>query len=128
MPALLAELTALQQRNHSPSYKDWGVIVTVGSQDGLCKAFEMLLNPDDTVLVEDPTYPGTLAFLQPYGVRLAPVATDAHGIIPDSLELALSQSYPKKPRVLYTIPTGQNPAGSTQTVARKKQVLICNIE
>ena len=40
------------------------------SQDGLAKAFEMLLNPGDSILVEDPTYPGTLSFLGPFGANL----------------------------------------------------------
>ena len=122
LPSLVAELTALQRRTHAPPTKDWGVIVTVGSQDGLCKAFEMLLNPDDSVLVEDPTYPGTLAFLQPFGCTLLPIETDGQGLVPSSLERVLRQPHAKKPRVLYTIPTGQNPNGSTQTLARKQEI------
>jgi DNA-binding transcriptional MocR family regulator len=59
-----------------------------------------------------------------FGIALAPTAikTDGEGIIPASFEQALQQKYTRKPRVLYTIPTGQNPAGSTLSVARKKQI------
>ena len=37
------------------------VIVTTGSQDGLCKAFEMVLNTNDWIVIQEPIYAGTLA-------------------------------------------------------------------
>jgi kynurenine/2-aminoadipate aminotransferase len=107
LPNLCAQLASLQVREHNPQYKDWSTLVTCGSQDALGKAFEMLLNPGDSVIVEDPTYPGTLSFLQPFGANLLPVKTDAEGIIVSSLEEVLAAKHAKKPRVLYVIPTGQ---------------------
>lgn len=37
------------------------VIVSTGSQDGLCKAFEMVLNTNDWIVIQEPIYAGTLA-------------------------------------------------------------------
>lgn len=44
---------------HNPPYpspNDWQCCVFSGSQDGLIKTFEMLLNEGDSILVEDPSY------------------------------------------------------------------------
>ncbi|KAL7516889.1 hypothetical protein ACHAWF_000089, partial [Thalassiosira exigua] len=77
----------------------------------------MLLDPrTDELFVESPTYSGALAFLRPFGVRLTLVATDDRGLHPDSLVEALEKSdreHGNRRRVLYTIPTAQNPSGST---------------
>ena len=47
--------------HHPPLTTD--LIVTCGSQDGLCKAIEMLLSPGDSVVVEDYIYAGTLGIM-----------------------------------------------------------------
>lgn len=56
---LVVLLKNLQKRIHNVPYKsdtDWGIMVSNGSQDSLFKAFDLLLSPGDSVLVEDPTY------------------------------------------------------------------------
>ena len=68
LPALTDELRALQEREHSPE-RAFQVMVSTGSQDSLTKAFDMLLNPGESLLVENPTYSGALAFLEPAGVN-----------------------------------------------------------
>merc|ERR1719330_2210597 len=87
----LADLTAwareLQLAEHSVprQAQDWQVHFTTGSQDAISKCADMLLNRGDCVLVEEPCYPGALAVLQPLGVRLIGMATDAQGLIPEAL-------------------------------------------
>jgi kynurenine/2-aminoadipate aminotransferase len=125
MPSLLTQLKAITEAEHSPSYKDWDLCVTTGSQDALTKAFEMLLSPGDILVVEAPTYPGALAYLKPMGVRFLAIPTDEHGIRDDVLReqvSALSAEDRARCRVLYTIPTGQNPAGVTASPERKKKI------
>eukprot|EP01064_Diplonema_japonicum_P003754 TRINITY_DN12444_c1_g4_i1.p1 TRINITY_DN12444_c1_g4~~TRINITY_DN12444_c1_g4_i1.p1 ORF type:complete len:437 (+),score=99.05 TRINITY_DN12444_c1_g4_i1:46-1311(+) len=115
MPKLLSQLHHLQQRTHNPPH-EVELIVGTGSQSLLAQTFDMLLNPGDSLLVEAPTYPGSLAALQPIAPSFVPVQTDAEGIIPQSLRSILNgwdSSKGQKPRVLYTIPTGQNPSGAT---------------
>ncbi len=121
LPGLLAELKKQIQDEHNHPYEKWDVCVTTGSQDGLTKAFEMLLNPGDIIIVEAPTYSGALAYLKPSGVRFLPVAVDGEGITPDALKAAvsgLSAEDRARCKVLYTIPTGQNPSGSRAGDAR----------
>eukprot|EP00040_Diaphanoeca_grandis_P013028 m.65915 g.65915 ORF g.65915 m.65915 type:complete len:449 (+) comp23618_c0_seq2:179-1525(+) len=130
---LVKELKALQRREHAPpaaADTAMDLAVCTGSQEALARAFAMLLNPEDTLLIENPTYSGSLAYLKPYGCNLVGTETDGDGLIPDSLERLLDtweQTYSeksqiKKPRVLYTIPTGANPSGGTMTVQRRQEV------
>jgi kynurenine/2-aminoadipate aminotransferase len=74
----------------------------VGSQDGLWRAFEMLIEEGDNVLVDQPTYSGALSYLKPMNANLIGIASDGHGLIPASLRQVLQslpKSGPKKPRV-----------------------------
>ena len=100
--------------------------VTNGSQDGLCKMCEALVGPLDCVLTERPTYSGALSILRPLGCRILGLECDAEGIIPDSLAAVLGSwdeaTQGRRPRFLYCIPTGQNPAGSTMSEGRKQAV------
>jgi len=127
LPELLEELKTLQKRKHNPPYDKWQVLVTTGCQDALAKAFRILLNRGDTVLTENPTYSAALSVVRPMGVNIVAIDTDHHGLKPEHLEEILanfSQRYPtlKKPKILYTIPTGLNPSGSTATLERRKKI------
>lgn len=128
VPGLVAKLRSLQGWEHGRDVgpeSDYDVTVTVGSQDGLTKAFEMLLDPssgEDELFVESPTYSGALAFLHPFGIKMTPVDSDGHGLRPEALEEALSKSTGKGRKVLYVIPTAQNPSGSSLTNDRRRAV------
>ena len=132
LPPLTERLINMQRAEHAPPAAAYGadggglkVHVATGSQDILVKAFEMLLTPESALLVEEPTYSGSLAFLQPYGPRLVGVATDGGGLVPASLRAALERegrTAPGRPRVLYTIPVGANPTGGSLTLARKREI------
>lgn len=116
--------------NYPPNQGEMDLCVTNGSQEGLCKVFEMLLNPGDNILLNEPTYSGTLHTLQPLGCNILNVASDEQGMIPDSLQEILSRwkpedsKDPKKntPKLLYTVPNGCNPTGNSLTGNRKKEI------
>ena len=108
--------------------------MTTGSQDALGKAFDMLLGEGDSLLCEAPTYSGSLAYLQAIpGLNLAGVRVDEDGLIPQELERILSEWDSahglggakgwKRPKVLYTIPTGSNPTGVSLSAERRPRVL-----
>jgi len=75
--------------------------------------------------VDNPTYSGALSFLRPIGCKLNGVRSDENGLVPEELERLL-ESLPKqgkhKPRVLYTVPIGQNPTGFSLSADRRKKV------
>uniref|UniRef100_A0A8B9E5K1 Kynurenine/alpha-aminoadipate aminotransferase, mitochondrial n=1 Tax=Anser cygnoides TaxID=8845 RepID=A0A8B9E5K1_ANSCY len=137
IPELLSWLKKFQRNlhnpptaNYSPEQGQMEVCVTTGSQEGLCKVFEMLINPGDNILLDAPTYAGTLAALRPLGCNIINVPSDQHGIIPKALKGILSTWSPEDtknrshslPKFLYTIPNGCNPTGNSLTAERKKEI------
>ena len=94
LPSLVKQLKDLQLEVHKPPKETWDntdIVVTNGSQDGLCKALEMLMNVGSTVLVEEYVYSGTLSIINPYEPRYQVVKCDMEGMRPDSLREILSQ-------------------------------------
>lgn len=86
------------------------VLVTTGSQQGLSLLATALLDPGDVVLVESPSYLAALQCFTLAGARLVPVPADERGIDIDALaELAARL----RPKLLYAVPTFQNPTGRT---------------
>ncbi|XP_028420601.1 kynurenine/alpha-aminoadipate aminotransferase, mitochondrial isoform X1 [Perca flavescens] len=137
IPELLTWMKNLQKDLHDPPTAGYApengqmdMCVTTGSQEGLCKVFEMLVNPGDNILLDAPTYSGTLAVLQPLGCNLINVPSDQHGMIPAALKEVLSRWDPSEvnkpsstaPKILYTIPNGGNPTGASMTAQRKQEV------
>ena len=86
------------------------------AMDLLCKA---LIDPGDTVLVENPSFLGNLQCLKLYQANLVPVESDELRLLPDDLKSKIRQYHPK---LLYTIPTFQNPTGKTLPEERRKAV------
>ncbi|KAJ3311111.1 hypothetical protein HDV04_004425 [Boothiomyces sp. JEL0838] len=119
---LKAWLRKLQDHVHKPVYKDYQICIGNGVSDVLAKAFEAVLNPGDTVLIESPTYVGAISFLRPLGLQFLPINVDQHGTNVDELETVLKNWNGKKPKVFYTVPIGGNPTGISITFERKKQV------
>ncbi len=97
------------------------VIVTAGAQQAIETTAKILCNEGDVILCEDPSFIGSLNAFRSYGVRLAGVAADKDGIIPERLEEALKGE--PNTKFLYTIPNFQNPTGNTTTLERRKAVL-----
>ena len=128
LPPLLAHLQALQEAEHGVSDRQVSLCVTTGSADALSKAFDALLDEGDALLVESPTYSGSLAYLQPIGCQLVGVRCDAGGLDPSHLEEVLAgwdegrNEGRRRPRVLYTIPTGGNPTGASLSLARRQRI------
>lgn len=104
------------------------VVVTVGSQQALDLITRIFIDPGDVVLAEGPSYVGALGTFSAYQAKVIHVAMDNEGIIPESLAQTIYalKSAGNRIKFLYTIPTFQNPAGVTLSVARRQQVLeIC---
>lgn len=86
------------------------------AMDLLCKA---LINPGDVILVENPTFLGNMQCMHLYEAKLVPVESDENGIIIEKLEEAIKEHHPK---MLYTIPTFQNPTGRTLAADRRQPI------
>ena len=120
-PGLSAHLEALQRSEHGAANSM--ICATTGSQDALAKAFDLFTGEGQPpVLVESPTYSGSLAYLQPTGVELVGVPTDGGGLDPQALDAILRHYDGPRPRVLYTIPVGGNPTGASLSLERKREI------
>ncbi len=97
------------------------IMITSGSQQGLDLSGKIFLDPGDVVLCESPTYLGAINAFRAYGPRMVEVATDDEGMVPGSLEQALTDL--PNVRFIYAIPDFQNPSGRTWSVARRQALL-----
>jgi DNA-binding transcriptional MocR family regulator len=114
------EVIAARSRERGISVRPEGVAVVNGSQHGLDLLLRLLTEPGDSVLVETPTYVGALQSFLAWGVRLIEVPVDEQGMDVDKVEFLLDRS---RPRFIYTVPTYQNPTGSTMTLKRRERLL-----
>ncbi|USG62646.1 PLP-dependent aminotransferase family protein [Sneathiella marina] len=96
------------------------IIITQGAQPGLYVAMAALANPGDMVATEAFGYPGIRAAAHELDLRLAPVAMDQDGLIPEEFEAICRRSSVK---LLVTMPTGHNPTGTTQPLERRQKIL-----
>ena len=93
------------------------VLVIQGAQHGLMVALSALTRPGETVLCEELTYPGLQAVAGLLGLRLHGVALDSEGLVPRAVEAAHRRT---GARVLYAVPTIQNPTGRSQSLERRQ--------
>ncbi len=115
---------ALERRAHMPTDPD-EVLVTSGSLQALDLVCGALVAPGDAVVVEEATYAGALSRLTALGAEVHGVALDGGGIRIDHLEetLASLAARGRRPKLIYTIPTVQNPTGTVMGVERRLQLL-----
>lgn len=119
---LLQYMKAHIQSIHDPQYADWEASLTCGTTSALEIVFRILCDSGCSILAEEFTYTGAIQAAKPLGINVVGVRMDDLGMIPEDIESTLcdwqSEQGPK-PSVLYTIPTGQNPTGVTQTRERR---------
>ena len=101
------------------------VLITSGSLQGLDLVNAMLLEPGDTVLMEQLTYSGAIDRVRARGVRVEGVPVDEDGLSVADLEARLERMAGSgvRPKYIYTIPTIQNPTGTVMSVARRRALL-----
>jgi DNA-binding transcriptional MocR family regulator len=97
------------------------ILVTSGSTQGIDLACRVFLEPDDVVICENPTFLGATELFHAYQARIVPIATDAHGMRMDDLEAALAAE--PRAKFIYTIPTFQNPTGTTMPLDRRQRLV-----
>jgi aromatic amino acid aminotransferase I / 2-aminoadipate transaminase len=112
---------------HNPPYQDWSCTMTVGNTSAFEMALRMFTNPGYWMLSEMYTFPAAVEAAAPLGVKVAGVQVDEYGMRADSLDEVVSNwdvnvRGGPKPFLIYTVPTGQNPTGSTQTLERRKAI------
>lgn len=91
---------------------DWRQIaVTSGSQQALYLLAQLLAKPGNTLMMEDPGYPGVRLAFQRAGATIRPVPVDAEGLVVPSART--------RARLIYTTPSRQFPTGACLPVTRR---------
>ncbi|UCC38702.1 MAG: PLP-dependent aminotransferase family protein [Candidatus Aminicenantes bacterium] len=96
------------------------VLITSGSNQGLYLLAETLLNPEDLVVVENPTSMNALRIFRAAGPKIIDIPVDETGMKVDILENLLSR---QRVKMVYTVPTFQNPSGTVLSLSRRKKLL-----
>lgn len=114
----------------NPPYADWRSCMTVGSTGALEQALRMFCDRarGDSMLMDEFAFSTALETAEPLGIKVVGVQIDEQGLLPESMDEILSNWDPKehggtrKPHVLYTVPSGQNPTGATMSEQRRRDV------
>ena len=101
------------------------IFLSSGAGGAISKLINIFLEPNDTVLVEEFSYSGTLGMLLAKQANIIHVDSDKDGMLPDSLEenLANLKSENITPKFMYLISVFQNPTGITIPLERRKAII-----
>ncbi|CAG7973395.1 unnamed protein product [Penicillium salamii] len=124
---LLRFVTEHTEIIHAPPYSDWQCTLTAGSTYAWDTALRLLCERGDYILMEEYTFASAAETAFPLGLKAAGIPMDEQGLLPEAMDDILSNwdvnaRGARKPHVLYTIPTGQNPTGATQSADRRRAV------
>jgi len=100
------------------------IIITSGSQQALDLISRILLDPDDEILVESPTYLGALGPFANQYAKFTEIPMDQDGVDTEAIERILKDRAKegKKVKFIYLIPTFQNPTGVTLSIKRRQEM------
>ncbi|HEY8448741.1 MAG TPA: PLP-dependent aminotransferase family protein [Thermomicrobiales bacterium] len=118
----LRELIARRMAHRGVQVDPDEIMVTNGSQQGIDLIARLLVDPGDTVVIEGPTYIGAMQAFDAYETRYLIAPVDDEGIVVEELARLLDRAG-AQPKLLYTVPTYQNPTGATQSPARREALL-----
>ena len=106
------------------------MLITTGSQQVTDLFCSVMVNPGDTVIVEEPTYPGALHTMRNHRVRFLGVPCDENGMQVELLPglIAKARAEGQKIKFIYSIVNFQNPSGYTLSAERRRRLLEIAVE
>jgi DNA-binding transcriptional MocR family regulator len=118
LPELREALAGMLTRDGTPTEPD-EVLVTTGAQQAVNLATQLLVRAGDGVVVESPSFAGTLDVFRSRGARLTPVAVDEDGIDVRGVRAVVATA---RPRAVYLMSTFHNPTGALLAVHRRREL------
>jgi 2-aminoadipate transaminase len=113
LDAVAGRLAALQGRR--PSEDE--VMITSGAIEALELIGKSFLDSGDVVVAEGPTYLGAIMAFRSFEAEVVALSMDDHGLEVEAFQRSLAGGL--RPKLLYTIPDHQNPAGVTLSAERR---------
>ncbi len=117
-PDLRAAIAAYLRAFRSLSCTADQVIVVSGAQNGLDLVARLLLDPGDTALIEEPSYPGLRGALVGAGAEIISAQVDLEG-----LDVAAGERWAPNARLVCVTPSHQFPLGVTMSLGRRLALL-----
>ena len=118
----LAEFLSAQDSYTSP-VSPQELFLTAGASQAIDHTTTLFTQTDDTVFVEEPTYYLIQSIFEDHGLKVVGVPTDNDGLRMDALEAMLADRSVQTPKMLYIIPTYQNPSGSVLPADRRSKLV-----
>ena len=117
----IASVMAMEDMEVDPE----DVLVTTGGQQVIDLMCKTLIDPGDVIVAEAPTYPGAVPVFCSYEADVVQIEMDEDGMRIDDLEGVLDRldREGRRPKFVYTVPTFQNPAGVTMSLARRRRLV-----
>lgn len=124
LDALRERLVDVMAAEHLRAHPD-DIVVTNGGQQALDLLARLFCNPGDIVLAEGPSYVGALGAFSAYQGHVVHIPMDEHGLIPEALDdtMAALDAAGRTPKLLYTVPNHQNPAGVSLSAGRRDALI-----
>jgi 2-aminoadipate transaminase len=97
--------------------QDDELLITSGGIEALELASKAFLDPGDLSIVEGPTYLGAIMAFRSFEAAIESIPMDGEGMQVDRLADMLAAG--RRPKLLYTIPDYQNPAGVSMAPERR---------
>lgn len=95
------------------------IVITGGGMEAINLLCQLFIDPDDIILVESPSFVHSVEVFEMFQAKCIPVEMDDNGMITEDLEEKIIKY---KPKMVYVIPTFQNPTGITLSLERRKTI------
>lgn len=95
------------------------VVITSGAQQGIDLLAKAFLNPEDRVMIEQPTYLAAIQIFTLYEAQFSFLKSDQQGLIPSSIQQLARDN---KHKLAYLVPNFQNPTGITLAADRREEL------
>lgn len=113
---------AIKRAKKANAYKEGdSVIIMTGANQGIDLTAKALINKGDKIIVESPSFIGSLNAFRTYECELVGVEVESDGMNIGALEKALEEN--KGVKMIYTIPTFQNPTGTTMPLSKRQRLI-----
>lgn len=117
---LRQHLMEYMQKEHNTGSEDDDIIITTGAQQIMDLCTKALVNEGEVVIVEAPSFIGSLNTFRSYNAKLVGVTVEPDGMNTDELEEKLRAN--PNTKFIYTIPNFQNPSGVTMSLEKRRKV------
>jgi 2-aminoadipate transaminase len=95
------------------------ILIISGSQQGLDLLGKILINDNDSLIIEEPGYLGAIQAFSIYQPKFLPIPVSQNGMDTEKLKGAMSS---EKPKLMYTVPNFQNPSGISYSLKNRTEI------